>query len=74
MRKRIRNARAAIVMLILEGISMSCQRANQPDREACQAFPSRLLVRSHLPAWHLGLARRLGLTCRLRKRMISMRA
>ncbi|KAF8470565.1 hypothetical protein BDZ91DRAFT_718433 [Kalaharituber pfeilii] len=52
MAMRIRNTRAAIVMLILEGISMSSISKVSPS----------------------GLARRLGLTCRLRKRMISMRA
>ncbi|KAF8473206.1 hypothetical protein BDZ91DRAFT_714179 [Kalaharituber pfeilii] len=70
MRKRIRNARAAIVMLILEGISMSCQRANQPDRDGLSSL-SKSAISKVSPS---GLARRLGLTCRLRKRMISMRA
>ncbi|KAF8448378.1 hypothetical protein BDZ91DRAFT_752070 [Kalaharituber pfeilii] len=70
MRKRIRNARTAIVMLILEGISMSCQRANQPDQDGLSSL-SESAISNVSPS---GLARRLGLTCRLRKRMISMRA
>ncbi|KAF8453546.1 hypothetical protein BDZ91DRAFT_748968 [Kalaharituber pfeilii] len=70
MRKRIRNARTAIVMLILEGISMSCQRANQPDWDGLSSL-SESAISNVSPS---GLARRLGLTGRLRKRMISMRA
>ncbi|KAF8462598.1 hypothetical protein BDZ91DRAFT_734148 [Kalaharituber pfeilii] len=54
MRKRIRNARAAIVVLILEGISMSCQRANQPDRDGLSGLSESAISKVSLPAWHVG--------------------
>ncbi|KAF8464926.1 hypothetical protein BDZ91DRAFT_729344 [Kalaharituber pfeilii] len=70
MRKRIWNAKVAIVMLILEGISMSCQRANQPDRDGLSSL-SESAISNVSP---FSKARRLGLTCQLQKRMISMHA
>ncbi|KAF8457326.1 hypothetical protein BDZ91DRAFT_744201 [Kalaharituber pfeilii] len=45
-------------------------RANQPDRDGLSSL-SESAISNVSPS---GLARRLGLTCRLRKRMISMRA